>query len=148
MGSDVAEHQPTHRLVPRREKPVADDLLDIFGQGTEPVPPADPPEAMPVPARKPTIQEKADAFHKAHPEVLEEFVRLTRIARRNGHKRVGGKMLAELVRWHFIVDREYDADNEHTYTINNVIVSRLVRRLQAEHPDLADMFETRKLLSK
>lgn len=124
-----------------------DDILDIFDQGTEPVPPADPPPPPTPLKRKPTIQEMFEAFNDSHPEVLEEFVRLTRIAKRNGHKRVGGKMLAELVRWHFVIDREYDVENEQAFALNNVIVSRLVRRLQEEHPDLADMFETRKLLS-
>lgn len=146
---DLVEHQPTQRLVPRRERPVPDDLLgDIFDMGTEPVPPAAPPPLPPAPARKPTIDELFEIFHEAHPEVLDEFVRLARIAKRNGHRRIGGKMCAELIRWNFVIDRDYDAEREKNFSLNNVLVSRIVRRLQEEHPDLADMFETRKLLSK
>lgn len=144
----LAEHQPTHRLVPRRERPVPADILSIHERPDEPIPPADPPPPPELPKRKPTIDEVFEAFHEAHPEVLEEFVRLARAAKSKGHKRIGGKMCAELVRWRFVIDREYDPETERTFALNNVVVSRLVRRLQEDHPDLADMFETRKLLSK
>lgn len=125
-----------------------DDVLDIFEQGDKPIPPAPPPPPFVPPKRKPTIDEKFELFHEAHPEVMAEFVRLARAAKSKGHKRIGGKMCAELIRWHFIIDREYDAENERTFALNNVVVSRYVRRIQQEHPELADMFETRKLLSK
>lgn len=146
--TDLAEHQPSHRLVPRRESVTPDDVLDIFEQGTEPIPPAPPPPPAVPPKRKPTIDELFEIFHEAHPEVMDEFVRLTRVAKSKGHKRIGGKMCFELIRWHFVFDREYDPEVERTFEINNVLVSRYVRRLQGDHPELADMFETRKLLSK
>lgn len=139
------EHQPSQRLVPRHEHSYPLDALDLMAEQPDPIPPADPPPPAEI-NRKPTIQEKFEEFHAAHPEVYDEFVRLARLARRKGHKRVGMKMLAELVRWHFIVDREYDAEAE-TFALNNVVVSRYARLIMEQEPDLAHIFETRKITS-
>lgn len=145
---DPAEHQPTQRLIPRldREYPIEGEL-DIFSAAPEPIPPAPAPEPVIV-KRKPTIQELFEKFHADHPEVYDEIVRLARVAKANGHKRVGMKMLFELIRWHFIIDREYDAERERSYTMNNVYTSRYTRLVMAQEPDLAEMFKTRELTSK
>lgn len=147
MGS-LAEHQPSQRLVPRREPVVPDDEIDIFDQGDGLVPPADPPPPVVHPARKPTIQERFEQYHAAHPEVYAEFVRLARLAKAKGHAHIGMKMLGELVRWHFIVDREYDAEAEQQYALNNVVLSRYARLIMEQEPDLAGIFQTRKITSK
>lgn len=134
------EHEPSHRLVPR-PRPVPDDSLDIFEESPEPIPPAPPPPDKPD-KRKPTIEERFQTFLQEQPEVVFEFVELARKAKAAGRKKISAKMLIEVIRWGMFID------HDRSFKINNVVTSRLVRHVQHEHPELADLFDTRDLLSR
>lgn len=79
-------------------------------------------------------------FHQENPKVMKKLVNLTWQAKRSGRKRIGMKMLFELVRWHRMVRTRSD-----DFALNNSYTSKYVRLIQEEHPELADMFETRRL---
>lgn len=138
-GATLAEHHPTFRMVPRHDR-VADDELDVFDQGP-PSPPADPPAPMVLLDRKPTIQERFDAFLAEQPEIVYEFVQLARKAKQAGRKKVSAKLLIEVIRWGMFIE------HDRVFKINNVVTARLVRHVQEQNPDIADMFETRELKS-
>lgn len=142
MSGVPAEHQPSFRLVPRRDKtpPQDTDLLTFLAEQEHEPAPAKP-------ARKPTIDERFAEFDAAHPEVYAEFVRLARLARSRGRDRIGLKMIAELVRWHFIIDTDYDVETNPALRLNNVLVSRYARKILQQEPDLAGIFELRQLKS-
>lgn len=94
------------------------------------------PEQMP----EATIQERFETFHAANPWVYHALVHLTREAARNGRKRVGIKHLIEVLRWEYgraTVGGEFRIDNKFS--------SRYARLLAAQHPEYADLFETRAL---
>lgn len=80
-------------------------------------------------------------FHSAHPEVYQLFVRFAEQAKRSNARRVGAKAIAERIRWECAVERTGD------YVVNNTFVSRYARLVASERPDLADLFETRRLKS-
>lgn len=88
-----------------------------------------------------TIEEAFLAFHEANPHVYELLVSLARKAKARGRSRIGMKMLYEVARWHFYLN----AKSEDEYALNNNYTSRYARLMQDREPDLADMFETRKL---
>lgn len=136
------EHQPTHRLVPRREVPwPAPEEADLFDQPPEPIPPAPPPPPI-VLKKSPTIEDRFQRFLVEQPEVVYEFIELARKAKAAGRRRVSGKLLIEVIRWGMFIE------HDRTLKINNVVTSRLVRHVQEQNPDIADLFETRELLSK
>lgn len=90
-----------------------------------------------------TIQERFEAFHQANPWVYTAFVQMTEDWIARGHTRIGIKMLTEVLRWQY---GRQTADSS-PFKLNNVYPSRYVRRMLAEHPEWADVFETRELKS-
>jgi hypothetical protein len=135
-GDPRVEHEPTMRLVPRREPGFPTDALDLFAQDVEPTPPGAETPAIKPPARKMTIDELFVQFRSDHPEVLDEFVALARRAKSEGRKRIGAKALIETIRW------------TRGITINNVLTSRVTRWAQETHPDIAEMFTLRELKAR
>ena len=87
-----------------------------------------------------SIQERFEAFHEANPWVLDAFIKLTEDWVARGRKRVGMKMLAEIVRWEY--GRQTKGDE---FRLNNSFTSRYSRLLAEKRPDLAPVFETRAL---
>jgi hypothetical protein len=89
-----------------------------------------------------TIQEKFEEFHAANPWVYAELVKLARRARDRGARKVGMKMLVEIVRW-----RRYMATQDFNsgFKVNNIYTSRYVRLIEDQEPDLRGLFETREL---
>ena len=85
----------------------------------------------------PSIQERFEAFHAAHPEVYAELVRLAREAR--GCRRLGVRALWERMRWSLMIEREGE------YKLNDHFPSRYARLLAKEYPELGEMFEMREL---
>jgi hypothetical protein len=142
MTPPDAEHQPTHRLVPRREPPYPLDELSIWEQIDEPIPPAEPPPPATPPDRKPTLDERFAMFLEEQPDVVFEFTELAREAKAAGRRKISAKMLIEVIRWGMFIE------HDRTFSINNVVTSRLVRHVQRQHPELADLFETRELISE
>lgn len=87
-----------------------------------------------------TLDERFEIFHAENPHVFEVMVRLAREAKARGRRRIGAKALAERARWElaFAVEGE-------DFKINNSYVSRYARLLAETHPELADLFEFRRL---
>lgn len=83
------------------------------------------------------------AFHLANPRVYDTLVKLARQAVVRGHKRVGMKMLWEVMRWeHLLATVEED---DSGYKFNNNLHSRYARLIMSNEADLAGIFETRRL---
>lgn len=83
------------------------------------------------------------AFHDEHPDVYEALVRLARQAKSAGRKRIGMKLLAEVVRW----ERITSGKDDEGWKLNNSYVSRYARLIAEREPDLASLFEMRELRS-
>jgi len=98
----------------------------------------DPP--VPEPVRPKTLQERFEQFHREHPEVYRELVRLAREWKSAGHDRIGMKALWERCRWELNV-----GDPDAEYRLNNDYTSRYARLIQEQEPDIAGMFQTRRL---
>lgn len=88
--------------------------------------------------RKPTIEERALAFHRDHPEVYDRMVELAREAKAAGSKR-GAKAIWEVMRWDFEVAR---AEGER-FALNNDFPAMYARWIMAGEPDLEGFFEIR-----
>jgi hypothetical protein len=88
------------------------------------------------------IDARFKAYHKTHPGVFRLFVAFAEQARGAGRKRIGAKAIAERIRWECAVQTKDDS-----FKLNNVYVSRYARLVAQERPDLADLFETRRLKS-
>jgi hypothetical protein len=99
------------------------------------------PRFAPV-APQPTIDEAFRAFHAANPWVYAALVKLARQAVKDGHKRVGMKMLWEVLRWEW-TRQSVTTDGE--WRMNNSFTSRYARLIAANEADLVDVFETRAL---
>lgn len=87
-----------------------------------------------------TIDARFAQFHRENPIVYKTLVRLAREARDAGKTRVGIKALAERARWDLWLATRGD-----DFKINNSLISRYVRLIVAQEPDLAGMFELRRL---
>ncbi len=81
-------------------------------------------------------------FHRKNPQVYRKLIEMTQQAKAAGRKRVGMKMLFEVIRWEHLVHTRSD-----DFALNNSFTSRYTRILQERHPELADMFEVRRLSS-
>jgi hypothetical protein len=96
-------------------------------------------------ADPPTIRERFERFLEEQPDVWELFVDAARRLKARGYRRYGAKSIVEHIRFHKAVSGT-DADG---WKINNVLVSRMARKLMEEHPDEFDgFFETRELKSE
>lgn len=88
-----------------------------------------------------TIQEHFEQFHRTHPEVYHALVTYTRDARRAGRERIGVRMIWERMRWYLAIERDATED----YKFNDHYPSRYARLIMDQEPDLAGVFETRRL---
>lgn len=83
-----------------------------------------------------------EEFHHKNPDVYNELVRLARQALARGRKKIGIKMIWEVVRWNrFISTTAAD------FKLNNNFHSRYARRIMAQEADLQGVFELRELKS-
>lgn len=89
-----------------------------------------------------TIEERFLAFHEANPHVYRSLVALARQMRAGGRARVSIKLLIERLRWEYAM-RTTRPEGE--YAINNDYTSRYARLIMASNPDLAGIFELRRL---
>ena len=111
----------------------------LFGDGANAA--AEPSPATPDDASR--IDREFKMFHRDNPHVYVELVRLAREAVSRGHKRIGVKMLWEVLRWHFWLNTKTDDD----FTLNNNYTSRYARLIMATEADLRSVFELRMLRS-
>lgn len=90
-----------------------------------------------------SLDERFDAFCDANPQLVARFDQLALDEVRRGHKRVGAKMLLEVIRFYYRRDHAVG----DTWSVNNSYSSRLARRAAERYPELRDVFETRALRS-
>ena len=85
------------------------------------------------------IEERFREFHEAHPDVYEALAGLARRAVADGRKRIGIKMLWEVVRWQHMCMTDSDGE----FKLNNIFHAHYARLLMKQEPDLAGLFELR-----
>lgn len=98
----------------------------------------------PVRSKNLLLSERFLIFHYKNPQVYDVLVRLARQAVDRGKKRIGMGMLWEIMRWEMWLDTK---DDDGGPKFNNSYRSRYARKIMETEPDLADVFETRKLKS-
>ena len=89
-----------------------------------------------------SIQDAFEEFRRLNPHVYRELVRAARRAKSLGRKKIGIKMLFEVMRWNYFIQTEGDE-----FKLNNNFTSRYARLIEDENPDLEGIFETRCLKS-
>lgn len=89
-------------------------------------------------------EERFQAFLRANPGVYDEFKRRALALHRRGWRHFGAKALIEAMRYDSAINA---ATADEPWKLNNSHVSRLVRLLIEEHPELRGFFETRELRS-
>lgn len=77
-------------------------------------------------------------FHRKNPKVLSQLIALTDQAKDRGRKRIGMKMLFEVIRWNKVLETRGDI-----FKLNNNYTSRYVRLIEEKRPDLVFLFEKR-----
>lgn len=87
-----------------------------------------------------SIQERFESFHALNPWVYKAFCQITDDWIARGKGRIGIGMLTEILRWQY--GRQTTGDE---FRINNNFRSRYVRLMVAEHPEYAEVFQTREL---
>lgn len=97
----------------------------------------------PMPRRNESLRRRFWTFHQDHPQVYETLVRLAREAKAAGKERIGLRMIWETMRWQLSM-QTVDPDG---FKANNNLTSRYARLIAQQEPDLAEMFETRRLRS-
>lgn len=98
------------------------------------------PTHTPNHARGATLEEQFSAFHAANPHVYQALRRLAVQMVRRGHRRIGIKMLFEVLRWQYAMST---ADPASEFTLNNNYTSFYARLLMDNEPELANAFEIR-----
>ena len=83
------------------------------------------PTHTPNHARGATLEEQFSAFHSANPHVYQALRRLAVQMVRRGHRRIGIKMLFEVLRWQYAMST---VDPASEFTLNNKIIDHNVRR--------------------
>lgn len=86
-----------------------------------------------------TIQQRFEQFDANNSWVFTALEALAADWLSMGHKRVGVKALAEVVRW------QYGRTVGEPFKLNNDFTSRYARLLVDRHPEWADAIETREL---
>ncbi len=89
-----------------------------------------------------TIQGRFEQFHALNPWVYTELVFLARQLQTQGHRRIGLKMLFEVIRFNYL---RRTVDPSSDFKLNNSMTSRYARLIMDNEADLADAFETREL---
>ena len=98
------------------------------------------PTHTPNHARGATLEEQFAAFHSANPHVYQALRRHALAMVRRGHRRIGIKMLFEVLRWQYAMST---VDPASEFTLNNNYTSFYARLLMDNEPDLVGVFETR-----
>lgn len=88
-----------------------------------------------------SIQRRFEMFHKTNPQVYTALVALARKAKARGVVRLGIGHLWEVARWTLWIEGGFISGQR----LNNNYRSRYARLIIAQEPDLASLFETRRL---
>lgn len=89
-------------------------------------------------------EERFQAFLRANPHVYAEFKRRALALHRRGYRHFGAKAIAESIRYESAISA---ASVDEPFKLNNSHISRLVRLLISEEPELRGFFELRELRS-
>lgn len=88
------------------------------------------------------LDEKFNKFHQENPRVYVELVGLARQAHERGRRKIGIKMLFEVVRWNRFI-----TTNDPDFKLNNNYHSRYARLIMQANPELDGLFNIRELRS-
>lgn len=92
------------------------------------------------------LGQRFKAHHDAHPWVYEALVRLAQEWQRNAPgQKCGGKLLIERLRWEVMTSADYAHLGHRDAALNNSFVSRWVRMMIDEHPEMDAIFQRRAL---
>lgn len=89
-----------------------------------------------------TIAQSFTDFHRSNPWVYRHLVSLTREMIGKGHKKIGIKMLYEVLRWQTLMGTHDEASD---FKLCNNYHSRYARLIMDKNPDLDGVFELREL---
>tara|TARA_Y100001970_G_scaffold82815_1_gene104830 strand:+ start:1740 stop:2069 length:330 start_codon:yes stop_codon:yes gene_type:complete len=96
------------------------------------------------PARqKLTIKERFWEFHQANPHVYRALVDLARQLARQGHRRLGMKMLFEVLRWQSMI-KTFNPDGSD-FKLSNDYTAYYARLIMSREHDLKGIFKTKEL---
>lgn len=100
--------------------------------------------AVTTPEHAEDIDRRFDAWLRANPHVLAEFVRRALAYQRAGYRTLRGKRIIEDMRDDY---QAHIATGGEPWKLNNTYTSRLVRAAEKACPQLAGCFEQRELRS-
>ena len=86
------------------------------------------------------IQERFQKFDGDNPHIYAELVALTRQAYERGRKKIGMKMLFEILRWNRLINT-----TGKDFKLSNDFTSRYSRKIMSEYPELDGMFDIKEL---
>lgn len=88
--------------------------------------------------------QKFEEFHRLNPQVATALEQMTRELVQRGRRRIGIKMLFEVLRWNYFMET---SDPNSDFKINNNYAPYYSRLLIERHPEWADVFELRTIRS-
>ena len=91
-----------------------------------------------------SIEHRFIVFHRSNPRVYAILCRLARQAMAHGKKRIGIRLLWERMRWELWIETRSDDE----FKFNDHYHSRYVRLMIEQEPDLANLFELRRLRAR
>lgn len=91
-----------------------------------------------------TPAEKFERFHELNPQVFIALESMTRELTNRGRKRIGIKMLFEVLRWNYYMET---SDPNSDFKINNNYAPYYSRLLIEKNPEWANVFELRTIRS-
>jgi len=99
------------------------------------------PAPTPVSPRGLTIEEQFREFHRRNPHVYHRLRELAFQMKGRGHRRIGMKMLFEVLRWQHAMST---SDPASEFKLNNSYTAYYARLLMQQEPALDGLFATRK----
>ena len=94
--------------------------------------------------REEEINQQAEAFSAAHPEVVRLFVRFTKETIERGFAHYSCKAIFERIRWE---TDQADTDGRSTFKLNNNYTAWYARKFMERYPEHAGFFRTRDRIS-
>lgn len=89
-----------------------------------------------------TLDDRFREFHEENPQVYERLVGMTYDLAGKGRKKIGMKMLFEVIRWRTLLET-----TDPIYKLNNSYASRYARMIVDDYPEFTGLFEYRNLKS-
>lgn len=105
----------------------------------------DAAERQLTPAEENTIREAFERFHRANPSVYALFERFTLEAVYAGAEHCGAKAVWERLRWEASITTRRNEGAQ--FNLNNNFTAYYARLFMEKHPDMPDVFRTRKVRS-